>query len=570
MIWWITATSRAERERTELADLQERREWLEGLTWRLENGLRLVADFTLVVGETHVPLVLRYPDFFPDVPPSVSPTDDVLLSGHQYGRGGELCLEYRADNWVSTISGAMMVESAYRLLSGEQGEDAPAVPSAHRSSLGQDLRGSAFRFALTSEAKAALHELELGQHIEASVSDINFGDTWVAGLSRLGSKEASVFEAPARTESHRDFEAAALRLPAGEKAPKSFSPENLPALLEAHGLGDWFAKAREAKRSAFVILVSDIGIRLPSFYVSDTLKVIEYRTLTIETPEARLPETFAAIGDKRIGIVGCGSVGSKVAVSLARSGAANFLLLDPDLFLPENAVRNELDLRAVAVHKARALRERILEVNPAARIDARSILLGGQESAESTASAMSQLAKCDVLVDATADADVFNLCAAVAKAERKPMVWGQVFGGGIGGLVAMARPNLDPPPQLARNQIIGWYANRGVAWDLAPRRGYDGQRDGGPPVVASDAEVTLIAGHLTRFVLDRLIDQPASFPSPAYVTGFAKEWIFSGPFDTWPIDYAPEGDWGPQVDENAAEALPALLGQLFPKVGDED
>ncbi len=492
-----------------------------------------------------------------------------MLSGHQYGRGGELCLEYRADNWVSTITGAMMVESAYRLLVNEQGEDAPPLPSAHRSSLGQNLRGNAFRFALTGDAKAALQSLKPGQHLQAAVSEIKFGDTYVAGLSRLGPKEAPVFEAPAQTESHCECEAMAIRLPVGAEAPKSFTADNLRSLVEAQGLGVWFAEGR--RLSAFVVLVSDRAIRLPSFFVTDALRVLDYRTIAIDPPEARLPETFAAIGKKRVGIVGCGSVGSKVAVSLTRSGVANFLLLDPDLFLPENTARNELDLRAVAVHKTRALRERILEVRPAADVDARSVLIGGQESAESTASAMSQLAKCDLIVDATADPDVFNLCAAVAKIERKPMVWGQVFGGGIGGLVAMARPNIDPPPQLARNQIIGWYANRGVVWDLAPRRGYDGQREGGAPLLASDAEVSLIAAHMTRFAVDQLIVQPASaFPSPAYVTGFAKEWIFSGPFDTWPIDYAPEGEWGPQVDENAAEALTAFLGHLFPKAPNED
>lgn len=46
---------------------------------------------------------------------------------------------------------------------------------------------------------------------------------------------------------------------------------------------------------------------------------------------------------------------SKLAASLARSGVSDFLLLDTDVFLPGNVVRNELDLRAVAVNKTKAV-----------------------------------------------------------------------------------------------------------------------------------------------------------------------------------------------------------------------
>ena len=44
----------------------------------------------------------------------------------------------------------MMMASAYRLLAGEQpsGEERAAVPTAHRTTLGQDLRGSRARFLL--------------------------------------------------------------------------------------------------------------------------------------------------------------------------------------------------------------------------------------------------------------------------------------------------------------------------------------------------------------------------------------------------------------------------------------
>ena len=60
-----------------------------------------------------------YPSYYPDTPPSVYVRDGQQISSHQYGPDGELCLEWRADNWDPRVTGAMMIESAYRLITGE-------------------------------------------------------------------------------------------------------------------------------------------------------------------------------------------------------------------------------------------------------------------------------------------------------------------------------------------------------------------------------------------------------------------------------------------------------------------
>ena len=60
--------------------------------------------------------------------------------------------------------------------------------------------------------------------------------------------------------------------------------------------------------------------------------------------------SFSGLGGKYIGIVGLGSAGGKIAVTLARMGARNFYLVDHDIFLPENIVRGALDWQAVGEH----------------------------------------------------------------------------------------------------------------------------------------------------------------------------------------------------------------------------
>jgi hypothetical protein len=101
-------------------------------------------------------------------------------------------------------------------------------------------------------------------------------------------------------------------------------------------------------------------------------------------------------------------------------------------------------------HKADGVAARIRRVRPAAVTKVKTFRLGGQEAPGSTSSLLSEIAACDLIVEATADPSVFNALSAVAVGVKKPMVWCEVFAGGIGGFVARYRPNVDHPPQKMR------------------------------------------------------------------------------------------------------------------------
>ena len=99
--------------------------------------------------------------------------------------------------------------------------------------------------------------------------------------------------------------------------------------------------------------------------------------------------------------------------------------------------------------------------NPAAACSVRRMRLGGQESSGSIESLLKSLAECDMIMDATAEASVFNyLCATVA-ISKKPMVWAEVFGGGFGGMIARYRPSSEPDPASMRRAIENWCADQG-------------------------------------------------------------------------------------------------------------
>jgi hypothetical protein len=95
---------------------------------------------------------------------------------------------------------------------------------------------------------------------------------------------------------------------------------------------------------------------------------------------------------------------------------------------------------------------------------------------------------------------------------------------------------------------------------------YGAQSENGSPLVADDADVSVIAGHAAKLALDVLTREQSIFPSSAYAIGLAAEWIFQAPFDTWPIDLRSEGEWGESQEGASADDLKGLLASLFPEV----
>ena len=165
MIWYLSDLARHKAEREALEALAQREAWFSPAGWRVDDRLRLILTFDIAAGGQSYSLQLRYPESFPNSPPSVIPVDrTALLSGHQYGPGGDLCLEYRADNWTPDLMGYQMIESACRLLSGENPapNERAVVASAHQTTLGQELRNENRRLTISRLGMALLNLLPEG------------------------------------------------------------------------------------------------------------------------------------------------------------------------------------------------------------------------------------------------------------------------------------------------------------------------------------------------------------------------------------------------------------------------
>lgn len=556
-MWFIHKPERMKSEVEGIEALRDANEWLGATANRVLKGVRLGVDFDLLVNGESLPFTLEYPAFFPETPPLVVPRDGRSHSSHQYGAGGELCLEFRSDNWEPSVTGAMMIESAYRLLSGEQpstGERA-TVSSAHSATLGQQLRGSVWRFLLTSGLRAHVASLPARTGLHCSVVDISGPNkTWTSYVTAIGPQPEPTWREnsiPARSDKGQS--GLLIRVASLDDVLIS-NQAALDRLVAATACDEAQPVNHDSPIRVTVIADAQSARLYCSYRYEGAWCLFPCTTIDLTAETTRTPESYVSLASKKVGIVGAGSLGSKIAASLARSGLGSFVLVDDDILKPGNLVRHELDAESLGAHKVDGLEARLRALAPRVNISARRVILGGQESSGTTASVLDELAKCDLIVDATADPQAFNFVASVACHSLRSMIWAEVYAGGIGGFVARLRPAFEPPPHTARRQYLAWCHDQGIPWQ-GEGNDYDVNRENAPPLVADDADVAVIAAHASRMALDALIrPNKSKFPHPGYVIGLSAEWIFSEPFDTRPIDFTPEGVWRTEVNEAQANA----------------
>jgi molybdopterin/thiamine biosynthesis adenylyltransferase len=79
-------------------------------------------------------------------------------------------------------------------------------------------------------------------------------------------------------------------------------------------------------------------------------------------------DVLAYLQTRTVGVIGLGSGGSFVVVSLAMSGVGHFILVDDDVLEPSNVLRHAADLRYVGQSKVEAVAELIRQRNPEAQV----------------------------------------------------------------------------------------------------------------------------------------------------------------------------------------------------------
>jgi ThiF family len=589
--WFLREPARLRREREALDLLAQRSPWLVGHKWCFE-GDTLCVNATIEAHRHQYEVRVLFPPLFPDVPAIVRPLNATSrLSSHQYGGvDGPLCLEWGPDNWHSEVSGADLIESAHRLfdlenpLGQREGQPVISAPSRHHLTVGQELRGALARWYCSEGFKSflATHRTVPAGSFRFSLRSVSEGE-WIllvheaAPLSERAWVDRSIPTALPGVSSSNLYAGVWFRTAGSGSCSRD--PETLsslrallprgaePALLATDG-----TSPVEGMDSGIVsIIICEGNDALTAFLALSGESLLHCARVesNIAAANVRTPDAGHLAQDK-IGIVGLGSVGSKAALALARMGARSFYLVDYDVLLPENLDRNALDWQGVARHKVDATATAISLIAPAAEIEVSRIHLTGQESSAVLSGVLDRLTRCAVILDATAISGVFNLLAAAARQGRHALVWVEVFGGGVGGLLARSRSGVDPSPQLMRRAYLQFCKEHPPPAALAITRGYELDASEHQVLVASDADVGILANHAARLVSDSSLPPAESrYPHSMYLIGLAREWIFREPLDTIPIDpgrfVAADNSESTEMDLGQDD-LQFLLGLLKAKV----
>lgn len=505
--------------------------WVKNVTWHIDEvqGTASV-DVDFLAGEKWWKAKVVYPFIYPYAPPQVIPREEAKWSSHQWGRG-ELCLEIRADNWHPSLTGGDMIRSARKLLETESKLDDTGIPlevlSDHRFTEGQRLSWELIRLVLTDELIA---EVERRDNVVSllELSRVEYDLSYVfTGIALIGDTNFDAWTDGGVPKQFNTYGVSIGRIAKLEKGDERYLALTNADLAPADVWQHFSDIPIDGPKVVVGILNGKV---LAKFLGTDT--VFEVASVPMDNQQ-RAPVRNDAVISKRVAIVGCGSMGSKVAASLVRCGVSRFLLFDGDVLKPGNLVRNELDWFAVGAHKVDGVVNRLRAISPKVDVDSWKGRLDGHTSTARILNALEKLGQCDLIVETSGSGQGFSVAAAVAAQKQIPMVWGRVFGGGYGGYVVRSRPGIEYPPLDVRHQL--YVAMTDPALPKPPDDSdidYGSERDE-QAMIADDADVSVISAHLSRMALDTLRPSDQSdYPESAYLIGLRQEWIFGAPFET--------------------------------------
>lgn len=539
-LWWLANPGRVASERRAVETLAREEPWFRLNRWLLHEG-NLCVEGDIHAHEHSYPVRLVYPSQFPLVPAWVEPHERVDWSTHQYGKG-TLCLEHRPDNWTPDTTGADLLRSAHNLVTTEDplGAGGERAPSAHHVG---DVQAYAWSARPVLIGTKCLERIRRGESLELKTI------TWLISDDIL---PVLVQDAEDRRSIHRPTEADILAFQLGGPVFVSMSSAPSGALdraaLAAAGQFEPAAADQIAESTSGVVLFAS-NDPAESFQLLKEGGVARGKVFVLPDKTGARSGREPGVESKRVAIVGAGSVGSKVAESLLRSGVTRLTLNDGDVMLPDNIERHALDWRDVGVRKVQALRRRLLRIVPGADIEVFDTNLNWQRSSKNHALQIEAIARSDVIVDATGDSASSLLLGAIADENDRAFVSVEVFEGGIGALIATVLPERDPPFALGRAGFLAWCETQGATPPESAPRTYEALAEDGTIMVADDAAVTTTAGHASRVVLDILDGRPAPISAAWLLLGYREGWVFNGHGHTIRLEVGPRPEAEAETDD---------------------
>lgn len=299
-----------------------------------------------------------------------------------------------------------------------------------------------------------------------------------------------------------------------------------------------FSRAsHESDQDGWVLLWSPQDSSSSQVLASAAVEVLDVEG-ALSSRAAPLVPRLDTLGDWRVVLVGLGSLGSTVALALARSGVKRFLLFDPDILRPENMWRHEADLAALFLPKVSAVKALIERRQPRAEVEAVPYSPLWDSSAQGLFASQhlqASLASPRTLVIITAAEDaVERPLNALLVGAKVPGIYASVLGRAEHGRIFRVLPGQTPCYEcilLAQHGQPARFPRLEAAETLAP--GPDAYRQPGIPGLGIDIEqIALMTARLALQTISLLepgaLDYPPS-PGDHLLWSHHGGWVAQGP-----------------------------------------
>jgi molybdopterin/thiamine biosynthesis adenylyltransferase len=168
-------------------------------------------------------------------------------------------------------------------------------------------------------------------------------------------------------------------------------------------------------------------------------RIAHTQALTASERRLRLPE-LTGIERAKIVLIGVGSLGSKVAIELAKAGTGRLVLWDHDRYDVNNAVRHELPVSAAGSYKAAAMADACQRANPFCEAVPDCEPFGiAQVTAEKF---LERLQEAHLVIETTGSREVTRIVERYCRLASIPLLTASLTRGSRGGDMLLLAPEL--------------------------------------------------------------------------------------------------------------------------------
>ena len=436
--------------------------------------------FSILVKGNRYSFLAIFNKYFPKQPIVILKITE-FKTCHCY-RNGTMCLKWGQDNWDDNLHLTHLIINLYELLFDENplGEAHGISESGENLSFGQTIRMSSYDMIVVPYNITNLcNKSGVVECIEASYEEHKtFIITKIDGKPIFNSlsKELVLFNYIFSNLTLNDIH--------------SLNEDELISSLKLSKANNYLVFTSDNR--AFVLLEGD-----------DFFKEIEY--------VVNHDEVFKRSGidrnilNKKITILGLGSVGSRVMCDLARAGFNNFYIVDDDYFMPFNVLRHELTDRHIGMFKVDALKRYVLdEINQDANIEISKLAPTGQESSMSTNNLLKSMEGSSIIIDCTGCDSIYYLVDAYLSKNKAHFLSGTIIPGGLGNLIICRKSDSKLDLESILKSYWQW-ANSKVIFAEASKD-YSATINS-QTHVATMSDCSILSGLIGRLCIDILLEK---------------------------------------------------------------